>query len=261
MSVRQLYFTASPIKQLTFEYGSIPIEHAVNTEMTTYDDDGYMAGGRVRVKDPDHLFFDQVAATFGYVGDIYYPSVFDRGNRFQQSNYHQFLLEKKLGTRLDASVDWTEHFGTHTWREAALVNTHESHVLDSVRLELYQRTNDIDLQGETFAGGNGFGVTAAKEVDKKWRFEGGFADIDPNYAVYIGSRFMVVVGHAINGDAYSVGNRFFGRAAYKPNPYFTFFGYYTHIVDTDFMTLNRETVYGGLEVNLKNALNSAFHLF
>ena len=261
MAVRQLYFSASPIKQVTFEYGGLGIERGVNTEMTTYDDDGYMAGERIRIKDPEHLFFDQMAVTYGYLGDIFFPSFFDRGDRLAQSNYHQFLLEKKLSGRLDMSVDWTEHLGTHTMREAALLNTRESHVLDSVRLELYQRTNAINLGGETFAGGNGFGVTAAKNLTKQWHIEGGYADIDQNYAVYTGSRFLTVVGHSINGDAYAMGDRFFGRAMYKPCPYFSLFGYYTHDFDTNFMTLNRETVYGGAELNLKEILNSSFHLF
>jgi hypothetical protein len=261
MYVRQLYLSASPVKQLTFEFGSMPIEHGVNTEMTTYDDDGYMEGGRVRLKDPDHLFFDQLTATFGYLGDIYLPNLFDRGNRFSQSNYHQFLIEKKLTGRLDASIDWTEHIGTHTWREALLVKTGELKVLDSARLELYQRTNDIVLSGERFAGGNGFGITAAKDITKQWHIEGGYASIDRNYAVYNGSRFLTVAGHSINGDAYAIGNRFFARASYKPTRYFSLFGYATHIVNTNFMTLNGETYYGGAEINLKNIINDKFHLF
>ena len=159
--LRQLYASATPIKQITVEYGGLGIERGLNSEMTTYDDDGYMTGGRLRIKDPDHLFFDQLAATFGYVGDIYFPNIFDRGNRFLQSNYHQFLAEKKLKGHFDASVDYTEHFGTHTLREGILVNTAKSRLIDSVRGEFYQRTNDVVLQTIKFDGGSGWGFTGA----------------------------------------------------------------------------------------------------
>jgi hypothetical protein len=73
MPVRQLYMSATPISQITAEFGGLGIERGVNTEMTSYDDDGYMTGERVRFHDPKHVFFDQIAVTYGYLGDIYFP--------------------------------------------------------------------------------------------------------------------------------------------------------------------------------------------
>jgi len=245
MSVRQLYLSATPIPQLTAEFGGLGIERGVNTEMTTYDDDGYMTGERLRFHDPKHVFFDQIAVTYGYVGDIYFPSLFDRGDRFKQSNYHQFLVEKEVAKRLDASVDYTWHLGTDTMREAVNVSVPETRVFDRVRVEAYQRLNDITLQGEDFASASGFGVTVEKRLPGKVKLEAGFADVDKNYPVYTGSRMMVAVGHPINGDQYAIGNRFFSRTNIDVTPSFRIFGSYTHDVDTNFMTLNREGFTGG----------------
>jgi len=245
MSVRQLYASATPIKQLTAEFGGLGIERGVNTEMTSYDDDGYMTGERIRFNDPKHAYFDQVAVTYGYLGDIYFPSIFDRGDRFKQSNYHQFLLEKKFAKRLDASADYTWHLGTDTMREAVNVNVPEIHAFDKVRVEAYQRLNDITLQGADIASGSGFGVTLEKRLPGKIKMEAGFASVDKNYPVYTGSRFMVAVGHPINGDQYAIGNRFFTRANFDVTPSFRIFGSYTHIVDTNFYTLNKEGYTGG----------------
>jgi len=252
MSVRQLYGSATPIKQLTAEFGGLGIERGVNTEMTSYDDDGYMTGERIRFHDPKHVFFDQIAVTYGYLGDIYSPSIFDRGDRLKQSNYHQFLLEKKFARRVDASADYTWHLGTDTLREAVSANVPESRVIDPARVEAYQRVNDIALQGETFASGSGFGVTAEKKLLGKVKIEGGFASVDKNYPVYTGSRFMVAVGHPINGDQYAIGNRFFTRANFDVTPSFRIFGSYTHAVDTSFYTLNKEGYTGGGNYEFSN---------
>ena len=252
MPIRQLYMSATPISQITAEFGGLGIERGVNTEMTSYDDDGYMTGERVRFHAPKQLFFDQIAVTYGYLGDIYFPSIFDRGDRFKQSNYHQFLVEKKIAKRLDASADYTWHLGTDTMREAVSVAVPEIHAVDHIRIEAYQRVNDIALQGADIASGAGFGVTLDKRLPGKVKMEGGFATIDKNYPVYTGSRFMVAVGHPINGDQYAIGNRFFGRANFDVTPSFRIFGSYTHIVDTNFYTLNKEGYTGGGNYEFSN---------
>lgn len=252
MSVRQLYASATPMKQLTAEFGGLGIERGVNTEMTSYDEDGYMTGERIRFRDPDHAFFDQIAVTYGYLGDIYFPSIFDRGDRFKQSNYHQFLLEKKFAKRVDASADYTWHLGTDTMREAVSLSVPETRAFDAIRVEAYQRLNDINLQGADIASGAGFGVTVEKRLPGKVKMEGGFASVDKNYPVYTGSRFMVAVGHPINGDQYAIGNRYFARANFDVTPSFRIFSSYTHLVDTNFYTLNKEGYTAGGNYEFSN---------
>lgn len=258
--VRQLFFSASPIKQLTFEYGGLGIEHGVNTEITSYDDDGYMSGERLRVRDPEHLFLDQIAVTYGYVGDYFQPNFFRRGERLSQSNYHQFLIEKKFGNRLKASADYTWQNRVNTMREAALVQIRESKILNSARLELYQRTNDITLQGETFPASSGFALTGSRSIKKHLELGGGYASVDQHYTVLAYSRALDAVAFSFNGDSYGIGRRLLARANYTVTPYFSLFGFYTHQVATDYYNKNLQGMNFGVTVDFKGLLNEKFHL-
>ena len=260
MYVRQLYFSATPIKQLSFEYGGMAFERGANTEITTYDEDGYLEGGRVRVRDPQHLFFDQISATVGFVGDYFTPNLFDHENGFTSTNYHQFLAEKKLGHRLKASVDYTYQNGSDTLREGLLVRLPKIHLLDTARLEMYQRTNTVNLQGESFAPASGFAFTGSKTFAKKFQLEGGYDTIDQHYTVLTGSRFLDSVGFSINGDSWSLGPRFFTRANLKLDDYVTLFGFYTHQLSTNYYTVNKEGMNFGMTVDFRSLLNSKLHL-
>ena len=44
MYMLQLYISASPVKQVEFQYGSLAIAKGFSSEVTTYDDDGYLSG-------------------------------------------------------------------------------------------------------------------------------------------------------------------------------------------------------------------------
>jgi len=257
MNFRQLYFSAAPVKQLSFEYGSLGIERGASTEATTYDEDGYLTGERLRILDPNHLFFDQIAVTFAYEGDVFHPSFFDRAERLGQSNYHQFLASKRFGSRVSASVDYTFDKGTHTLRQAALLKIPELKVIDSVRPELYQRLNDKMLSGENFSSGSGFAITASKTFARKFQLEGGYAGIDQQYGVLTGDRLLAVFGFSMNGDAFLTGNRVFVRANWKVSPYITLFGYYTHEVTTPPVAdynFNRQALNGGATIDFKAIL-------
>jgi hypothetical protein len=198
--LRELYISASPIKQLTFEFGSLGIERGVSTEITTFDDDGYISGERVRIRDPKHLFFDQVGFTSAFFGDIYTPNLFDRGSDFKSSNYRQFFLDKRLGTRTAFSGEYTWQNGSETLREAASVAIPEVKVVDKVRVELYQRVNVITFEGISPAAGNGFAVAAEKGF-KSLKGDAGYASVDTNYAgTYGGYRLGNATAFALNGD-------------------------------------------------------------
>lgn len=260
MYVRQLYFSATPIKQLSFEYGAMGFERGANTEITSYDEDGYLEGGRVRLRDPQHLFFDQISATFGYVGDYFDPNLFHHQDGFTSTNYRQFLAEKKVGHRLKASVDYTYQNGSDTLREGLLVQVPKTHVLDSARVELYQRTNTVTLQGASFAAANGFAFTGSKTFAKKFQLEGGYDTIDQHYTVLTGSRVLDAVAFSINGDSWSIGPRFFTRANLKLDDYVTLFGFYTHQLSTNYYTVNKEGMNFGMNIDFRNLLNNKLHL-
>jgi hypothetical protein len=254
--LRELYISASPIKQVTVEFGSLGIERGVSTEITTFDDDGYISGERVRIRDPKHLFFDQIGFTSAFFGDIYTPNLFDRGSSFKTSNYRQFFLDKGLGKRIATSGEYTWQNGTDTLREAASVAIPEVKVVDKVRVELYQRVNVITFEGISPAAGSGFAVAAEKGY-RDLKGDAGYASVDTNYAgTYGAERLGVASAFALNGDAYGVGKRVFVHGSYKVNSVVTAFGYYTHAVGPRVLNLNQQGLNAGLNFDLKAMINS-----
>src|ERR1700733_14600877 len=159
---RQLYFDAKPVDGLELQYGSLGFNRGDNSEITSYDEDGYIAGGRLMVRKPAYLYFDEISVTYAYLGDVTTPNFFDRYQRLSQSNYHQFLLRKKLTPWLDVSTDYTYEV-THTIREAAYIKTKWAKAVDSVRVEAYQRPFDANnVDTDDYASGSGFAITAEK---------------------------------------------------------------------------------------------------
>jgi hypothetical protein len=260
MNLRQLYFSAAPIKQVALEYGSLYIERGVSTEATTYDDDGYITGERVRIFDPKHLFFDQVAFTNAYEGDIITPNFFQRGERLKEANYRQFLVARQFRTRIQTSADYTFDKETHTTREAVLAELPEIKAIDSVRLELYQRLNDHVLSGQTYHAHQGFTVTGSKTFYRKFQLDGGYAHIDDDYGVLTGERILAAAGFSMNGDAFLTGNRAFTRANWKVAPGVVLYGFYTHTTATAppaAILFNKEGLNGGMTFDFKSLLARA----
>lgn len=254
MFVRELYFSAKPVDGVELQYGGIGINHGVNTEMTSFDDDGYLVGERLTLRRPQNLFFDEVGVTYAYLGDIFSPNLFTRGNRFEQSNYHQFLVRKKLGSRLEFSTDYTKYFAS-TMREAALLRTPETKVLDSVRVEAYQRLNDVVQFGYLYPSGNGYAFTADKTINKRFNLQAGVADIDYYYSYTINLPVFADFGFALNGDSIGEGRRFFVRPTIKLTNYLSLFGFYSHTFDYEppypHMLWNKQALNAGILFDIK----------
>lgn len=235
---RQLYFQARPVNGLEIQYGGLPILRGENSEITTYDDDGYIVGGRVSIKSPKKFFFDEMSVTYAYLGDIVTPNLFRRGERFKQSNYHQFLLAKKIGSRLSASGDYTWHDGVHTLHEAIRVNVKESKVLDLVRFETYQRLNDfhgltsVPVVAPFSAKADwGYGLYAEKAITPRFTLGGGFNDIDFNHTtspnVLPPNSFFFI----LNGDRMGVGKRLYLTTNIKLSDEFSLSAFAAKAVD------------------------------
>jgi hypothetical protein len=183
LSVKQLYFSAAPVEGLELQYGGLYLNRGESTEITTYDEDGYIMGERVTIKRPHKLFFDEISVTYAFLGDINTPNINKRYFRLKQSNYHQFLLEKKIGKRAAVSADYTFESGRETMREAIRVDVRESRVLDTARFENYQRA------GRTAA--YGFALHGEKAITKRLTVVGGYAQIDPLYGGLNADRFVI----------------------------------------------------------------------
>ncbi len=256
---RQLYFDAKPVDGIELQYGSLGFNRGVNTEITSYDEDGYIAGERLIVRKPQYFYFDELSVTYAYLGDILTPNFFDRYQRLGQANYHQFLLRKKLNPWLEVSTDYTYEV-THTVRAAVNMKTKWAKAVDSVRVEAYDRpfnANHVDT--DFYASGSGYAITADKNFHKRFLLQAGFANIDDNYDVYAHNGNNSIWAFALNGDQYGMGKRPFVRATLNVTPYINLFGYYSHIVDfnyaRDSFLWNQTAFNGGIQIDFKKLLN------
>jgi len=196
--LKQLYFSAKPVKEIEIQYGGLGATNGENTEITGLDNDVFLTGQRVVVRAPKTLYFDEIGVTYAYLGDFNRPSVFKRFKHLDKSNYHQFLVRKAVNKRVSFSADYTFEAGRDTLHQAVKVKFAKVPVLDSVLFENYQR---IDPDP-----GYGFNIMGDKVIRKKLTLSGGFAHIDRSI---------------LNGDRYPRGNRLHFTAAYKFNPEFT----------------------------------------
>jgi hypothetical protein len=265
--MRELYFSATPVKPITVEFGSFGFERGLSTEITTFDEDGYLSGERVRFHDPKHLFFDEVGFTNAYFGDIATPNLFDRGSSLTKFNYRQAFAKKQLNKRLGFSGEYTWQMGIDTLREAAVIATKESRVVDSVRVEAYHRLNTITYPGVAQSPigpipavavprASGLAVTAAKSLGKM-SGDFGYASVDQHYSVYSNGRLFEAGSFPLNGDAYGQGNRIFAHASYKIAPGVTAFGFYTHEVGSArVLTFNQQGWNAGVTFDLKALMNT-----
>ena len=159
-----------------------------NSEITSYDADGYMVGERVIVKRPGNLWFDQVSLTYGYVGDTNQPNVFERLHRIGEYNYSQYLVSKNIGSRIVTSADLTHQSGVKTMREAFSLKVPELKAIDTLHVEAYERGG--------MQASNGYSVWGEKSLSPRLSAGGGVANIDPDYGIW-------------NGDQYKTGQRAF----------------------------------------------------
>lgn len=180
--LKQLYVSGKPLDGVEFQYGGLPIVRGESSEITSYDNDGYLTGQRLSLA-PNRIV-DELTVTAGYLGDFRQPSVTRRLHRLDEINYGQVLVKKKLSERVTASVDFTEEDGERTLRQGVVFQP--SRVLDLIRVEAYER-----VSGERAAGG----AITVEKVFGRTRLAGSFASVDDRY-------------RPVNGDRYGRGNRF-----------------------------------------------------
>jgi hypothetical protein len=253
---RDLYISASPVDDLTFEYGAMPMERGAGSSLTSFDDQQNMIGGRLSLKSPQLLWLDSLSAGIGYVGDPLTPGLQDRGDRFKQTNYWQIVAQRHLGKRLTASLDYSTLEHTHTLRQAVALSLPEPKFLDIARAELYQRMNTVNLPGYVAPSAHGWAVSASKAFGKRYAFSGGFSDIDPDYGVYTGSSLLTVSGFPVNGSAYQIGQRFFGKASLRATTYVTLYAFFTHEISPQrsplYFDFNRQGLNAGISLDFRN---------
>jgi len=246
---RQFYFSAEPVKGLEFQYGGLDINRGENTENTTYDNDGYITGERIKLKRPDKVWFDEVSVTYAFFGGLYKPSFFDRAQYLNKSNYHQFLVEKKFGNRIAASADYTSLATISHMREEMVIKTPELKVVDSIRVEGYHRLEDY--RGVKHS--SGYNIQVEKTIARKLFLQGGLANEDYRYNVltiedynYLKPKYIQAAG-TLTADRMIRGMSPYLNWKYQLNPMFSVFGFMT-------MDINKPTplpfVYNGDHVSV-----------
>jgi hypothetical protein len=179
--LKQLYVTGKPRPGIEFQYGGLPIVRGESSEITSYDNDGYLTGQRLTFS-PSRLV-DEVTVTAGYAGDLRQPSVTRRLHRLSDINYGQILVKKRISDRLTATADYTEDDKERTLRQAVVIRP--SRGLDLVRIEAYERVSE-----QRDAGG---AITVEKPFGRT-RLAASFASVDDHY-------------RPVNGDRYGRGRR------------------------------------------------------
>jgi hypothetical protein len=173
--LKQLYVTARPHDGVELQYGGLPIVRGESSEITSYDNDGYLMGERLTVKD--------LTVTAGYLGDLRNPSVTNRLHRLSEINYGQVLLKRRLTDRLTATADFTDDDGERTLRQAFVIRPRKG--VDLIRIEGYER-----VSGSRSAGG---AITFEKPFGQT-RLAASLASVDDRY-------------RPVNGDRYGRGTR------------------------------------------------------
>jgi hypothetical protein len=179
--LKQLYVTARPKSGVEFQYGGLGIVRGESSEITSYDNDGYLMGQRLTLSPKRGV--DELTVTAGYLGDLRTPSVTRRLHRLSEVNYGQILVKKKLTDRLTATADFTEDDGERTLRQGIVIRP--STAVDLIRIEAYERVGG--------AGGAGGAITVEKPFGRT-RLAASFASIDDHY-------------RPVNGDRYGRGRR------------------------------------------------------
>lgn len=213
LAFKQLFVTAQPVAGVEGQLGGLYIVRGESTELTTYDEDGYIMGERISVRRPKDLYFDEISLTNAYLNvDPALIGVSHRFRYFDEPNYRHFLVDKKFGKRAGASTDFTTDRGARTWRQGVNIKTPELRYVDTVIFEDYERVHpDTEY---------GFALSLDKAVTRKLSFNGGYASIDPRFG-------------GLNSDRFNIGHRVFLTTTYLVSPRVTASYYITTAVGTN----------------------------
>ena len=169
-SVKQLYVSAKPLSGLEVQYGGFGFVRGQSTEITTYDNDGYLTGERIILTRPKNFYFNEISITAGYLGYLTTPNVIDRFDRLKQSNYRQLVLTKRFHERIAVSTEYAYDAGVDVFRQAINLQTHELRVVDRILFEDYERASP--------SPGYGLGLYGEKKVYTHLILSGGYTRID-----------------------------------------------------------------------------------
>jgi hypothetical protein len=216
------------------QVGGLYVVRGENTEITSYDNDGYLTGFRLGYA--HFLGLDQFTWTNGTIGTVAQPETPNVITRFDdlgyRDNYTQILLAKRFGA-VATSSDMSWAGGARVIRAAATIHPARMPFVDLLRFENYYRTNDHAA----------YGYSAYVERHGVWKttLGGGVADIDRHYGT-------------LNGDRFGIGRRVFGNFSVPIGPTLSFQLFGQHAFHNDFAIPNESRFDAVMVWNLKSML-------
>lgn len=187
--MRQFFVSAAPVAGIEGQFGGLYPNRGENTEYTSYDDDGYLVGGRVSIRRPKPLHLDEVSVTVGTLASTSTPNVWRRWDDLNDTNYTQLMATKRFSQLVSGSLDYTHLASTDTVRGAVALRFRAGAPLSVLRYEQYIRMSGDDAEG--------FSVTAERGLPHAMRAIGGYTTIDERYG-------------GLNADRIQRGRRFYG---------------------------------------------------
>lgn len=229
--VKQLFASAAPAKGVEIQAGGLGIMKGENTEITSYDNDGYIVGERVSVKRPRTFHVDELSMTMAYLGDSKTASLWPRLHRLGEANYYQVFASKRFGSRLASSADVTTVAGATTVRNGLSVKTPELRIPTSIRVELYER----------FDAAYGYSISGERAVGKLLTLSAGLVDIDQKYG-------------GLNSDRFGSGRRWFTTDTIALGRELSMQIFYQHAVANDYALQNRHSLQVLMTYNVAKGL-------
>lgn len=194
-AVKQLFAAAEPGAGLELQAGGLYMLRGENTEITSYDNDAYVVGGRVTWRHAAGVL-PQVSATIGHIGDYRTPNVFRRLDSLLDLNYGQLLVSTRVGPRVNVSADYTHEDGRDLMREGVTIRV--SPLLPALRVDAYQRVSRNS--------GYGVNVSGDVRVTPAFTVTAGVAHVDRDYLI---PGYM-----SPNADRFERGTRWYSLGTY-----------------------------------------------
>jgi hypothetical protein len=233
--VKQFFASASPVKGIEIQAGGLGFVRGENSEITSYDNDGYMVGERVTIKRPRTLHVDELSVTVGYLGDSATPALWQRLHRVAEQNYSQVFAARRFSARLSSSADVTTVAGATTVRTGFKLDTPD-HLFDSIRFEQYARVNGNSAYGYLIGG--------ERVVARRFTLSAGLVDIDKDYG-------------GLNCDRFGSGRRWFTTDTIAIGRELSAQIFYTHSVANGYTVQNRQALQLLLTYNVAKGLQRA----
>lgn len=212
LKVRQLWFSATPIKGLEFQAGGLTPNRGELADVIASDNDSFVIGGRATVR-PSKGRVTQLSGVVGHFDALSEPDLFKQLDDVDDVNYAQALAGFKLSARATASVDYTYEAGRDILREGVTFRVPSTvKVITGLRLESYQRVDPDHAAG--------YNASADLKI-KKLTATVGAMSTDRNFGPF-------------NGDRYELGSRYYYVVNYPLTNELSLQAFHTRAFDVHF---------------------------